>query len=154
MRSDYSMQGRGFDLKFNTSTFDGYFALYSPPRSLISCNLFVLTFTDCRREIHDVRGAIESPNYPSFYPHNSKCEWKIVPMTGNKLYMEFSSFDMEHLDSSAPDPCQFDHLIIEERDSSDSVVRSNKYCEKMPAAFTTTNTIIVKSVSNFIMEPE
>lgn len=105
---------------------------------------FIFLSKDCRREIHDMRGVIESPNYPAFYPHNSRCEWKIVPLPGNKLYMEFSSFDMEHLDPSVPDPCQFDHLIIEERDAADAVVRSNKYCEKMPAAFTTPNTVILK----------
>lgn len=73
-------------------------------------------------------------------------------MAGNKLYMEFTSFDMEHMDLSAPDPCQFDHLIIEERDSVDSVVRTNKYCDKMPAAFTTSNTVILKSVSSKSLE--
>lgn len=108
--------------------------------------MFWLLSADCRREIRDIRGVIETPNYPSFYPHNAKCEWKILPSEGNKLYFEFSSFDLEHLDSDATDPCQFDHVTIEERDSTDSLIRSNKYCDKMPIPFSTSNTVIVKYV--------
>lgn len=104
-------------------------------------NYFFSLATDCKKELHDLRGAIESPNYPNPYPNNAQCEWKIVPPMGNRVFMEFSNLDLE---SSGGSRCTFDKVTIEERDSSDVVIRSDSYCQNIPKPINTTNTVIVK----------
>lgn len=93
---------------------------------------------------------LESPNFPIKYPRNANCEWKITPPPGNRVFIEFSHFEMEHPWSSDDDSrsvnCMFDHLTIEERDSSDTVVRSDKYCQSMPKPINTTYTVVLKYV--------
>lgn len=91
--------------------------------------------------IHDQRGAIESPNYPSPYPHNAECEWKIVPPMGNRVFMEFSNLDLE---ASSADRCPFDKVVIEERDSSDIIVRTDTFCNELPKPINTTNAVVIK----------
>lgn len=109
-------------------------------------------FSDCKREIHDLRGAIESPNFPANYPHYSSCEWKIVPPMGNRVYLEFSHFDLEHTWSIDDDTntksanCMFDHLTIEEHDTTDTIIRSDKYCASMPKPLNTSHTLVLKFV--------
>lgn len=106
---------------------------------------------DCKREIHDFRGAIESPNFPASYPPNLECEWKLTPPLGNKLYVEFSHFKLEHFDDDADslDQCNFDYLIIEEVDAENEI-STKKHCSHMPKAFTTTHTVIFKCVNNHV----
>lgn len=43
--------------------------------------------------------------------------------------------------------CIFDHLTIEERDISDSIVRSDKHCQTMPKPLNTTYTVVIKYVA-------
>lgn len=66
-----------------------------------------------------------------------------MPPMGNRVFMEFSNLEME---ASGSNSCQFDKLTIEERDSSDAVIRSDSYCEQIPKPINTTNTVIVKYV--------
>lgn len=93
--------------------------------------------------IHDQRGAIESPNYPNAYPHNAECEWKISPPLGNRVFMEFSNLDLE---ASSADKCPFDKVIVEERDSSDIVIRSDTFCNELPKPINTTNAVVIKYI--------
>lgn len=113
-------------------------------------------FLDCRREIRDLRGAIESPNFPSNYINHANCEWKIVPPLGNRVFIEFSHFEVERsysMDSEdeGETNCVFDHLTIEERDTSDAVIRSDKYCEKMPKPIDTPHSVILKYTFTYIV---
>lgn len=66
---------------------------------------------------------------------------------GNRVFLEFSHFDMEHgwypYDSNV---CTFDHLTIEERDSSDAVIRTDRYCQRMPKPMNTSNIVVLKLV--------
>lgn len=96
---------------------------------------------DCKHDILDQRGIIESPNYPNEYAHNSNCEWKIKPPMGNRVFLEFSNMELE---SSGHEKCQFDKVTIEERDSSEVVVRSDSYCDEIPKPINTTNTVVIK----------
>lgn len=87
---------------------------------------------------------LESPNFPSPYPHYSKCEWKIVPPMGNRVYLEFSHFDLEYSWSSDT-KCAFDSVTIEQRDvSSDTLISTDKYCKEMPKPMNTTHAVIIK----------
>lgn len=136
MVSDISNQGRGFEIKFNAV---------------------------CQREIRDLRGVIgefyllksffhnlklklsipESPNFPEDYPNFANCSWRITPPLGNRLFIEFSHFDFERMYDQV---CSFDFVTIEEHDSNDMMIRSNKYCIEMPKPLNTSNTVIIKYV--------
>lgn len=176
MVTDISNQERGFEIKFRSSNLSYFcafnqifwyrflfldrlvcnniFAMFRPFNSLNKIILkWYFFFSDCKREIHDLRGAIESPNFPANYPHYSSCEWKLVPPMGNRIYIEFSHFDLEHtwsIDDNSNQrsaSCMFDHLTIEERDSSDQILRSDKHCAEMPKPMNTTRTVVLKCVS-------
>lgn len=94
----------------------------------------------------------ESPNFPANYPNYAECEWKIAPPIGNRVFLEFSHFEMEHqwsLDDSHTRQarCSFDSLVIEERDNTDSVIKTDTYCASMPKPLNTTHTVVIKFVS-------
>lgn len=136
MVSDISNQGRGFEIKFNAV---------------------------CQREIRDPRGVIgkcyffrklfhnlklkmsipESPNFPEMYPNYANCSWRITPPLGNRIFIEFSHFEMERVWGQS---CTFDFVTIEEHDSNDMTIRSNKYCAEMPKPLNTSNTVIIKYI--------
>lgn len=137
---------------------------------------FCCVFLDCKRTIRDLQGAIgklwihqsnqlrkncifngkplfflESPNFPANYPHYASCEWKIIPPLGNRIYIEFSHFDLEHSwsisdEESKSSSCIFDHLTIEEHDSSDTIVRTDRHCQSMPKPLNTSNAVVLKFV--------
>lgn len=58
--------------------------------------------------------------------------------------MEFSHFEVERSWTMGENHCTFDFVAIEERDSSDMVVKTNKYCSDMPKPVNTSNTVIVR----------
>lgn len=69
---------------------------------------------------------------------------------GNRVFLEFSHFDLEHTWSSdESNNCLFDHLTIEERDSSDVVIRTDKYCQTMPKPLNTSHIVVLKFESDF-----
>lgn len=106
----------------------------------------------------------ESPNYPSKYPNLAKCEWKITPLPGNRLYFEFSDFDLEHiidyeydddLVTNEPACTDFDFLTIEERDKDvGTMIRSNKYCDHMPNKMNSSNTVVIKLVIMMLIDDD
>lgn len=75
-------------------------------------------------------------------------------MMGNRLYIEFSHFDLEHtwsIDDANKrlENCMFDHLTIEERDSSDAVIHTEKHCAQMPKPLNTSHTVVLKFTTDF-----
>ncbi|XP_055295203.1 cubilin homolog [Sitodiplosis mosellana] len=105
---------------------------------------------DCKREIRDLRGAIETPNFPQNYPHHADCEWKLIPPMGNRVFLEFSHFELESSAGTESDDCTFDHLTIEERDSNDGLIRTNKYCQiLMPKPLNTSHIVVLKFKSDY-----
>lgn len=65
-----------------------------------------------------------------------------MPPMGNRVYLEFSHFDLEYSWSS-DSSCVFDSLIIEQRDS-DTLIKTDKYCKEMPKPMNTTHTVVIK----------
>jgi len=63
------------------------------------------------------RGEIQSPNYPSVYPHNLEETWNLEVTSGQKIMLTFESFDLESHSS-----CVYDYVKI----SFGSV--EEKYC--------------------------
>lgn len=72
-----------------------------------------------------------------------------MPPLGNRIFVEFSHFELEHSWSTDPDDksskCLFDKLTIEEREQgSETALRTDEYCENMPKSINTTNTVVIK----------
>lgn len=74
-----------------------------------------------------------------------------MPPLGNRIYLEFSHFDLEHSWSMednriSSSSCIFDHLTIEEHDSSDTIVKTDRHCQSMPKPLNTSNAVVIKFV--------
>lgn len=54
-----------------------------------------MTCADCSYILSSVNGSFETPDYPSPYPLNAVCEWKIIGLTG-PLHLHFSAIDLFH----------------------------------------------------------
>lgn len=72
-----------------------------------------------------------------------------MPWLGNRIFLEFSHFELEHSwavneDGRASSNCIFDHLTIEEFDNTGTSIRSDKYCQVMPKPINTTHTVVIK----------
>ncbi|XP_059613843.1 cubilin homolog [Phlebotomus argentipes] len=117
MRTDYSAQGRGFNLRYNTN---------------------------CNREIESVEETIiESPNFPNAYPHSLNCLWTIRVPLGNRISITFLHFDLENGDTSEDEAsCKFDYLMIEEKVNSVEVVKKTKHCDKAPEHFISAGEVV------------
>ena len=50
---------------------------------------------------------INSPGYPSKYPNNKRCSWKVTGPIGTKIQILSFSYDLEHSST-----CKFDYLKI------------------------------------------
>lgn len=67
-------------------------------------------------------GTFRSPSYPSVYPSNMVCTWKITAASGKRLKLSFNSFSLESGVCSTND-------YLEVRDGSSSTsVRKGTYC--------------------------
>lgn len=70
-----------------------------------------------------------------------------MPAIGNKLYLEFSHFDLEHAgeeDDTDTDMNCFDYITIEELDDDNNAVSSHKYCSKTPKPVETKKKLLIK----------
>jgi cubilin len=96
--SDSSRTGRGFELKWDGTTFG------------------------CGGLLSQSKGAIASPGYPATYPHNSQCEWRISVNEGSSIELVFLDLDMEHSNE-----CKYDYLQIFDGSDS-SAKSFGKFC--------------------------
>ena len=87
-RTDYSVSGRGFNLRY-----------------------FTLCDTVVGGDAHG--GVIESPNFPEPYPHNRNCTWTIEAPRGNTVNLTFSHFDVEQA-QYGNGTCMYDFVEIRE----------------------------------------
>lgn len=72
------------------------------------------------------------------------CEWRIEATLGNKIYIEFSHFDLEktyYFENSGTN-CHFDYVEIIQYEE-DRQVQSSKYCEESPKNFTSLHDVVV-----------
>ena len=120
-RTDVSKSGRGFKLSYRTNC------------------IFVTT--------EQRRGVIESPNFPSKYPNNFNCSWRIEAPIGNNITFAFTHFDIETGVDENTITCEHDRLEFHEYFSS------RKFCGTklvMPLPFnTSSNVVTVNFTSDF-----
>ncbi|GFS02438.1 Tolloid-like protein 1, partial [Elysia marginata] len=57
-------------------------------------------------------GTVRSPNYPSNYPNNARCQWVIRTSPGTRVRLSFTYFRLES--------CPHDHLLVRDGSSSSS----------------------------------
>lgn len=56
-----------------------------------------------------IKGNFSSPQYPSFYPNNLKCQWSIQLPLGYRVKVFFLDMELEGR-SSLTGGCDYDHL--------------------------------------------
>ncbi|XP_068111328.1 complement C1s subcomponent [Hyperolius riggenbachi] len=74
----------------------------------------------------ELRGQISSPGYPSAYPENSLCDYKVILEVGYQIILTFQpeDFDIEESDDGR---CAYDRLTVKTKDK-----QFGPYCGKKP----------------------
>ncbi|EFN62057.1 Tolloid-like protein 2 [Camponotus floridanus] len=70
----------------------------------------------CKYEIIAPVGTITSPNYPDYYPGRKDCVWHFTTKPGHRIKLVFKVFEME-----SHQECAYDHIVIYDGDSPDSL---------------------------------
>lgn len=60
-----------------------------------------------------IRGTISTPNYPNNYLRDSECVWILKPSVGNRLSLNFISFELEDTEF-----CNEDYVEVREYNST------------------------------------
>ncbi|XP_068628109.1 cubilin-like [Battus philenor] len=96
--SDFYLQGRGFEIKWDGS------------------------ITGCGGTLTSVSGTISSPNYPDNYNENAECFYKIITSGGSRIQISFTELDLERTYQ-----CMDDYIeIFDGRDANAASL--GKYC--------------------------
>ncbi|XP_056385006.1 complement C1s subcomponent [Hyla sarda] len=74
----------------------------------------------------DLRGQISSPGYPSPYPENSRCGYKVVLEWGYQVILTFKAQDFD-IEAPEDGKCIYDSLIIKAKGK-----KFGPYCGKTP----------------------
>ncbi|KAM3913226.1 complement C1s subcomponent [Leptodactylus fuscus] len=74
----------------------------------------------------DQRGQISSPGYPSPYPENSRCEYKVVLESGYQVILSFKAQDFD-IEAPEDGSCIYDSLTIKAKGK-----KFGPYCGKTP----------------------
>ncbi|KAJ7395393.1 CUB domain-containing protein 2 isoform X1 [Pitangus sulphuratus] len=82
-KSDFNIGGRGFKAHFYSG--------------------------ECQEVFTAIKGNFSSPQYPSFYPNNLKCQWSIRLPIGYRVKVFFLDMELEGR-SSLTGGCDYDHL--------------------------------------------
>ncbi|XP_021476232.2 cubilin [Oncorhynchus mykiss] len=64
--------------------------------------------TDCSETFTSPTGELSSPNFPSNYPNNRQCIYKIIVGVNMQIMLNFTDFNME----GSPPNCAFDYVEI------------------------------------------
>ncbi|XP_069835975.1 complement C1s subcomponent [Dendropsophus ebraccatus] len=74
----------------------------------------------------DLRGQISSPGYPSPYPENSRCEYKVLLESGYQVILTFKAQDFD-IEDSEEGSCSYDTLTVKAKGK-----KFGPYCGKRP----------------------
>nr|VZI15898.1 unnamed protein product [Spirometra erinaceieuropaei] len=95
--------------------------------------------TACGGLLNADNGDISSPEFPDWYPPNSKCVWNIEVPLGFSVVLTFENFELE----DTPD-CQYDYLKIFDGPSDSSPLLRTSCGTQIPADISSTgNTMTV-----------
>ena len=83
---------------------------------ILSCSFAAISVdASCYNTNNEVSETINTPNYPSNYPNNKQCSWKITGPIRTKIQIQNFFYDLEP--NSA---CRYDYLKIYDGPSSSS----------------------------------
>ncbi|XP_019622018.1 PREDICTED: CUB and sushi domain-containing protein 3-like [Branchiostoma belcheri] len=87
-------------------------------------------------------GPVTSPNYPSNYNNNQRCEWSIIVAEGSIIRLSFDSFNTQ---------LRFDILTIYDGASDDATVlqRLSGYHQQISPIISTSNMMFLRFTSNY-----
>ena len=118
-------------------------------------------------ELNGESGTFKSPNFPGEYPSDTEYLWEITVPEGNKVFLEFLSFEVStyqkvfgnklgnvesflssQLESESETNCEYDYVeVLEVVDST--VMNIGRMCGKLPVNITSsTNKLFVKFKSD------
>ena len=88
----------------------------------------------CKTTLKSQKGSFQTPGYPSSYPANSDCSWKIVVASGSRITLQFLDFLVEKNFGCSSD-------VVEVYDGTDSTAMMiGRYCGSFsPFAVTSTS---------------
>ncbi|XP_075684851.1 cubilin [Rhinoderma darwinii] len=97
------------------------------------------------------KGTINSPGYPSVYPHGVHCMWVISVQPGNLVRLTFSVFNLEYSYT-----CQYDYVEIYDNATDTKGNRTGRYCGRSipPTITSSDNTMVVLFVTNSLTGAE
>ena len=101
---------------------DNLSSFVSTVRSSGRCSLNSPFLHNNNLQLTSSSGTFRSPSYPSYYPNNMICTWKITVPSGKRIKLYFDSFRLESGVCSAND-------YLEIRDGSSSTsLKKGTYC--------------------------
>lgn len=68
----------------------------------------LMSSPDCSETFTSPTGELSSPNFPSNYPNNRQCIYKIIVGVNMQIMLNFTDFNME----GSPPNCAFDYVEI------------------------------------------
>ncbi|XP_059169374.1 multiple epidermal growth factor-like domains protein 10 [Physella acuta] len=71
--------------------------------ALVISSVLAEIFSDCGGTREGPSGAIVSPNYPSSYPNNARCNWTITAQANEIIDLKFTFLDLDGYADSCPD---------------------------------------------------
>ncbi|XP_063063043.1 cubilin [Engraulis encrasicolus] len=97
--------------------------------------------TDCSETFTSPTGEFFSPNYPSYYPHNRECIFRIIVGVNMQIMLNFTDFELE---GSVP-TCRYDYVEIRDGGYETSPL-IGKYCatSRPPIAISHSNQLWIK----------
>ncbi|XP_017464514.1 PREDICTED: cubilin homolog [Rhagoletis zephyria] len=101
--------------------------------------------SNCNVKLDNLRGVIESPNFPDNYPPNLNCFWDIQSGKKNKFQIIFSHLDIEIRDQS----CDFDYLDIFDLQNDDVLSKQHLCSNPRKAIITEGNRFQIKFVTDY-----
>lgn len=88
---------------------------------------------------------IQTPNFPSAYPYQTECRWRIVAPTRKRIQMHFE----EHFDIPSSDGCLNNYLTVHDGGTVHSPVLQTLCGQNMPGTIqSSSNTLFVKFSGN------
>ncbi|XP_029134023.2 cubilin [Labrus bergylta] len=104
--------------------------------------------TDCSETFTSPTGSFFSPNFPSYYPTNRECVFKIIVQVNMQIMLNFTNFDLE----GSPPSCSFDFVEIRDGGYETSPL-IGKFCgdQGPPVLVSHSNRLWVKFRSDYIV---
>ena len=76
--------------------------------------------------LNAMSGSLKSPNFPSHYPHNTTKVWKIIAPPGERITLQFHTFNLEPHSAKCKVLCGCDYVKV--RNNCSDVTPAQTLC--------------------------